>query len=130
MKDSPQFIRTLVISSLASSPLYHHCPHHPENCTCLARLYIQLIMERGLLPQNKRVYRVLRLFQTLLFMKYCRSEKNSVVFFSIFRYFYNNNFVCVYVNALLKHRFIHSLCLSPLLGGSREKEIQIKIPKN
>ena len=37
----------------------------------------------------------------------------------------------MYVNALIKHKFIHSLCLSPLFVGSREKEKQRKkIPKN
>lgn len=119
---------TLIITSLASSPLLPTLPSsfRELHMSCQA-IYTVHYGERFL------ALRVLRLFQILLFMKCAdRREKVSNYFpFVNFQIISIIIILCVYVNALLKHRFIHSLCLSPLFVGSREKEItEKKIPKN
>lgn len=134
IKNSHQFIMTLIITSLASSPLLPTLPSsfRELHMSCQA-IYSVHYGQRFLALQQREFIRVLRLFQILLFMKCAdRREKVSNYFpFVNFQIISIIIILCVYVNALLKHRFIHSLCLSPLFVGSREKEItEKKIPKN
>lgn len=92
MKDSPHHQDPRHLKLSPHHPLYHHCPHHPENCTCLARLYIQLIMEReASCPRTKEVYKGAQIIPNLVIHEMCRSQRK------LSNYFFNFQIISIII---------------------------------